>query len=87
MRIPSDLDVVVIECRLSATIRFGIINGHLSSIYVKLPAVWPTYPHTGSLEIATAAVWVWRRMVDHANDGHLLPPSLREQRPCAFLNV
>ena len=33
------------------------------------------------------AVWVWRRMVDHANDGHLLPRSLREQRPCAFLNV
>ena len=27
-----DIDVVVIECRLSATIRFGIINGHLSLI-------------------------------------------------------
>ena len=78
MRIPCDLDVVVIECRLSATIRFGIINGHLYLIYVKLPAVWQTYPHTGSLEIATAAVWVWRRMVDHANDGHLLPRSLKE---------
>ena len=39
MRIPCDLNVVVIECRLSATIRFGIINGHLSLIYVKLPAV------------------------------------------------
>ena len=32
MRIPCDLNVVVIECRLSATIRFGIINGHLSLI-------------------------------------------------------
>ena len=31
--------MVVIECRLSATMRFGIINGHLSLIYVKLPAV------------------------------------------------
>ena len=42
---------------------------------MKLPAaVWQTYPHTGSLEIATAAVCVWHRMVDHANDGHLLPP-------------
>ena len=46
MRVPCDLDVVVIECRLSATIGFGIINGHLSLIYifmyiylyVKLPA-------------------------------------------------
>ena len=32
MRRPCDLDVVVIECRLSETIRFGIINGHLSLI-------------------------------------------------------
>ena len=55
--------------------------------YAKLPVAWQTYPHPGFLEIATAAIWVWRRMVDHANDGHLLPHSLREQRPCAFLNV
>ena len=39
MHIPRDLDLVVIECRLSATIKFGIINGHMSSTYVKLPAV------------------------------------------------
>ena len=51
MRAPCDPDVVVIECRLSATIRFGIIDGHLS-------LTWQTYPHPGFLEIATAAVWV-----------------------------
>ena len=44
--------------------------------YLNLPAAWQTYPHPGFLEIA--AVWVWRRMVNHANDGHLLPRSLRE---------
>ena len=32
MRVPCDLYVVIIECRLSATIRFGIINEHLSLI-------------------------------------------------------
>ena len=58
MRISCGLDLVVIECRLSATIRFGITNGHMSSIYAKLPAVWQTYPHTGSLEFAPAAVLV-----------------------------
>ena len=38
--IPCDLNVVVIECRLSATIRFGIINGHLSmlSLICKAPS-------------------------------------------------
>ena len=72
---------------LSATIRVGIINGHLSLICKAPSCMTNLSPHTGSLEIATAAVCVWCRMVDHTNDGHLLPRSLREQRPCAFLNV
>ena len=75
MRIPCDLNVVVIDWVQPQDLE---LLTDTCPWYVKLPDVWQTYPHTGSLEIATAAVCVWRRMVDNANDGHLLPRSLRE---------